>query len=646
MRRWWFIAILLLPGIGVGAMAGTLARAMHPGLARTENELSAIRERLKELPKLPFNSTSSRLGFHTATMDSAEEPVVFQLDLGGAFPVERIALVPVGVPSGQGVEDAYGFPRRLRVEASLEATFAEPMMVAEWQAQGGRYPVLIELERSLARHVRITINGHWPLAGQWVSALGEIMVFSAGRNVALQRSVQMVEGRSVAVPPAWNVDNLTDGESLLGAPVNGVPSPTIGFRSGDTNGQPWVQVDLGQSIRLDEIRLIPARFLAEADTPGYGFPSRFRVLAGYDARFGEHEALFDQTSADLPNPGDNPFVLPVGGRQFRFLRIVADKLWSRGGETAFALSELQVFSGAKNVSLHAEVTASGETSVGSDWAPKHLTDGFGSTYQLIDRIEQLKLLAERQKLELRMDDLEQLRQRQSAQALTSVIVGGGGLVLLLLLVIAGLRLRHRRAAHRATQVLRTQIAGDLHDDVGSNLGSIALVAQAGARQSEMASAAEKFGEIEQTARETAESMRDIVWLLKAGNSNTRELLQQMRAVAARGENVEFNQRGDRGEVSLPLDFTRQVFLIFKEALANARKHSRAERINVDVELGMREVALEVADTGEGFDPSAAPIGNGLGNLRDRAGSINAELVIESVVGKGARVKLRATLPRT
>src|SRR5262249_21160707 len=63
-------------------------------------------------------------------------------------------------------------------------------------------------------------------------------------------------------------------------PVAEIASPTNGYHSEfapSADTVKWVQVDLGRSLLIDEIRLIPARPTDFPDTPGFGFPARFRI---------------------------------------------------------------------------------------------------------------------------------------------------------------------------------------------------------------------------------------------------------------------------------------------------------------------------------------------------------------------------------
>ncbi|NJM55959.1 MAG: hypothetical protein HC841_08780 [Verrucomicrobiae bacterium] len=151
-------------------------------------------------------------------------------------------------------------------------------------------------------------------------------------------------------------------------------------------------------------------------------------------------------------------------------------------------------------------------------------------------------------------------------------------------------------------------------------------------------------EIERIARETNEAMHDIVWLLKPGSSNLAELLARMREAAAgqlRNLDYQFECPTDVAARPVTIAFTRNVYLLFKEALANIVKHSRANAVGIEITLRGGSLHLNLRDDGAGFDPASVPAGNGLANMRRRAGEIGATLRIVSAPGKGTTVILEA-----
>src|SRR5258705_7966045 len=94
---------------------------------------------------------------------------------------------------------------------------------------------------------------------------------------------------------------------------------------------------------------------------------------------------------------------------------------------------------------------------------------------------------------------------------------------------------------------------------------------------------------------------------------------------------------------LPPDMRHNIFLIVKEALTNALKHSGAREVNVAVKSSGDGLQISVQDDGKGFSPSVfseSSTRNGLGNMRRRAETIGADLVLESAPGAGTTVNLR------
>lgn len=148
----------------------------------------------------------------------------------------------------------------------------------------------------------------------------------------------------------------------------------------------WVQVDLGVSLPLDEVRLIPARPVDFPDTPGFGFPARFRIEISDAADFAARQIVTDQTGADYKHPGDTAVAFSVGGERGRFVRVTATKLWERTSDYVFALAELQAFASGTNAAAAAKVTALDSIEAGL-WAARFLTDGFSSRKKLADGSE-------------------------------------------------------------------------------------------------------------------------------------------------------------------------------------------------------------------------------------------------------------------
>ena len=166
----------------------------------------------------------------------------------------------------------------------------------------------------------------------------------------------------------------------------GAPSPSNGWHSGiaaTPDVEKWVQVDLGKSLAVNAIRLVPARPTDFPDTPGFGFPIRFRVDASDDPSFTKAVNVADLTQEDSANPGDAAVVFKPNGVTARYVRVTAKRLWKRTGDYVFALAELEVDSGGKNVAGGAAVTSLDSIEAGR-WSQRYLVDGYDSRAALPD----------------------------------------------------------------------------------------------------------------------------------------------------------------------------------------------------------------------------------------------------------------------
>jgi len=191
--------------------------------------------------------------------------------------------------------------------------------------------------------------------------------------------------------------------------------------------------------------------------------------------------------------------------------------------------------------------------------------------------------------------------------------------------------------------LRVRIAGDLHDDVGTNLSSIQITSQIMERQASLSEQDRtQLREISAIATSTQEMMRDIVWMLNPRNDTLDDFLLKMKEVAARLlQNVRYTFVAPNGQLldKVSIEFKRNIFLIFKEALNNIVRHAAATEAVIRVEQSGATFSLEIRDNGKGFDANVAATGNGLTNIRRRAEQIGGSIEITSKKGEGTVVSL-------
>lgn len=205
---------------------------------------------------------------------------------------------------------------------------------------------------------------------------------AADRYETVTRQVAAVTGPELVRADAL-VKQLRRQLAMLPRPDNGPPSPTNGYHSSIhpvPSATAWVQVDLGASLPIDEIRIIPARPTDFPDTPGFGFPAHFKVELSDDERYASENAVADDSRPDQPNAEDEPYVIRPAGRAARFVRVSASRLWKRTGDYVFALSELEVLSRGQNVALGKKVTAL-DSIEGGRWSTWALVDGFDSRFK-------------------------------------------------------------------------------------------------------------------------------------------------------------------------------------------------------------------------------------------------------------------------
>nr|WP_165501742.1 family 78 glycoside hydrolase catalytic domain [Pedobacter frigiditerrae] len=147
----------------------------------------------------------------------------------------------------------------------------------------------------------------------------------------------------------------------------------FGYRSKSSekgNEIKWVQVDLKKLTQISAIKITPVFF---EDRAGYGFPINFKVELANDENFTKIITVADYTTKQFSNPGWKPVSFSVKNAQARFIRITANRLWGSNRNFQFALRQIEVFSGSKNMAAGTTVTALDSNAV-NGWTKQNLTD--------------------------------------------------------------------------------------------------------------------------------------------------------------------------------------------------------------------------------------------------------------------------------
>ncbi len=206
---------------------------------------------------------------------------------------------------------------------------------------------------------------------------------------------------------------------------------------------------------------------------------------------------------------------------------------------------------------------------------------------------------------------------------------------------------------------RDRIARDLHDDIASSLGSVALyVAALRAKlKRPPKETIQLLDRISSLSLEAIDSMGDIIWSASPRNDTLNDLLVHMRDLTSEictSNNIEYTTNINLvpEEVSLKPEIRKNIYLVFKESINNIVKHAHANNVKVlaGVEGGFFEMIIE--DDGRGFNVENSGLGikdsgqrkkvargHGLRSLEKRAKEIAAELTITSKVDQGTTVKL-------
>jgi signal transduction histidine kinase len=202
------------------------------------------------------------------------------------------------------------------------------------------------------------------------------------------------------------------------------------------------------------------------------------------------------------------------------------------------------------------------------------------------------------------------------------------------------RLRH---SLRSAEQERTRWARELHDETLQGLAALRVLLQSGLKVGGSALEEAARTAAEQVTSEIA-NLRALITELRPAALDQLGLAAALDGLAQRSREVdglEVDVRVDVDGETLDPDLRTAVYRLVQEALTNAGRHARAQRVEVRIARVGEGLVVLVADDGRGFDAAAPTEGFGLAGMRERAALMGGTLELGS---SAAGTTVRAVLP--
>ena len=617
---------------------GRIARVLNPKLVEIEERIGWLERRLRKLSAYAPKPLNHGYGWQSIRANGATEIPSLTLDLHDTYPLSEIFIVPSQLrPS----ENQRYFPLRIRIETSLTADFSDAQLVYETrdklhESQAG-FPLRVVTRDVEARYVRLSIPlGHFR-GDQSIAAISEFVALSGGEPVSFSASVTATQ--SLDSPNQWEPRFAIDGRTPLGTWEGGTWTNSRGnlVHVDPLNPATKWTIDLGETERVERVVLFPYQFAEFGGTST--FPEQLTVSIS-DSLDGGGVPI------DVNTGGNSfaPCVISTLGHQGRYVTIHSASPVSLGKLHMQALSEIEVWSFGRNVAAGHEV----ETVAQGDKLPPtmQLTDGYANGLEIRPIASWLQQLNERNSIQKELATLSPARASMATETELNTTWGASVAIGLTFLIPIAFVERRRLVSRKQIDSLRKRIASDLHDDIGSNLGSISLIARSAKRDLRRLEGpnevAEDLDEVEVIARESSLAMRDIVWLLERRQDSIGDFVQRMRDTASRllrDLDYELVCRSNRTAAKMTLDAKRHLFLFYKEALHNILKHSKASEVSIRIQDAGDRLVMEVKDNGIGLPTGENSRPAAVRKLVDRAAVLEGRLKVESKPGNGTLLRL-------
>ena len=189
---------------------------------------------------------------------------------------------------------------------------------------------------------------------------------------------------------------------------------------------------------------------------------------------------------------------------------------------------------------------------------------------------------------------------------------------------------------REIENVRSRIASDIHDDIGSGLTQISLIAEiVKTNEKQGKNTLHLIDKLNNSARAMIDNLGEIVWTINPKHDTINSLLSYFsNYISGFLSDTEINYTIDFRECvpdrTIHPELRRNLFMVLKEAVTNIAKHAEARNASFVFHIEGDDLSMEIKDDGIGIkEENKSPFGNGLKNMQSRMQDIAGTFEIKS-----------------
>lgn len=272
-------------------------------------------------------------------------------------------------------------------------------------------------------------------------------------------------------------------------------------------------------------------------------------------------------------------------------------------------------------------------------------DIFIASYELGEKEQQIQLLDE---------EMKNSRMKLQQQRLLLIFSLFIALVLLAVILLARklkkqqfgrLLLEKQLAEESAKRVAeenlrkeKERIAGDLHDNVGSQLSFI-IHSLDGINQDNAEKRAVITQNITRSVRSVIRNLRETIWLISDSNTRLQDFSDKLKVFVRdlfrlSDIKIDFTENIQE-DTELNSLLSLNLYRICQEILTNAFKHSQAQNVRINLSFDKHTLSIKITDDGIGCRlANTHPEGYGLRNIHKRAQESDITVACTSAIEGG------------